>query len=822
MLSPHALRLPPLALVLFGALLGAGCAELPHSAADNWEEAGSEPDIDASSEEGSEEEQEDAGEVAADGGKMQEDPGGDDAGEEAGKDGAMSGPCAPGQIMDCMGVCGGQARVDDCNVCNGNNASKDCAGTCGGSARPDCAGVCNGPDQPKTFYHDRDGDGLGDPKGAESLCAASAGVVTNRDDCDDTRMGVCNPGDVLRFKRKLNGSAALPWNQLSVVGLGDVDGDMVPDLAMAHVSATAPTNSVMIVFLQADGSIKGSRRMTVADFGTPTPALAITLGSAIAAVGDIDGDNIPDLAVGEPNPTFSATDFGRVWLLFLNNTGAVKARTLIPAPAIPITTGNNCNSASIRWGDKLTSFDIDRDGRRELAVGTDRDCRNSSIRVSGRIELYRLNANRTVANFNRVLWDSAPYTDVEFYDGTLAAAGDADADGVEDLAVVTSTPAPTPSSKLFTLLLTAAGAVKAPARLTAASANDGALNGFTRTFGSLPTITPGGSPRVLFDLPALSTRGGFGATRAPGSSTTPAYRIFYPKELGVEAQALPSTGFGQAGTSLGDLERDGLPELLVTAPGDDTGGANLGAAYVLGFAASCDNQTLRGDCNARAADGCETPLNTSDNCGACGETCQGAANSTGGSCSSQGRCVLTCSPDFGDCNNDVRDGCETDLRTNLQHCGMCGNACPIVRHRLPTCAARTCGTSTTCETLWSDCNLTASDGCEACGVCGQENGGSAPAGIAPPAAPCLPDQICRRQAWRASSGQVGEFEYAACLTQCPVGRGDCNNNPADGCEANLTLQTRCGSCSANAICGIWGWLEYCVLNDQGTQYQCTD
>jgi FG-GAP repeat len=806
--------LSPRPTLLALALLGAGCTELPNSAADDWEEeAGSDSDLDASSDETSDEE--DAGEELLDGGKMQEDPG--DAAQEAGGDSGSSGPCAPGQVMDCMSVCGGSARLDDCNVCNGNNASKDCAGVCGGSARPDCAGVCNGPDLPKTFYRDRDADGLGDPKGAEALCAASASVVTNRDDCDDTRKGVCSPGDVLRFKRKLNGSSALPWNQLPVVGLGDVDGDMVPDLAMAHVSATAPTSSLSIVFLQADGSIKSSRRMTAADFGTPTaPALATTLGSALAALGDIDGDNIPDLAVGEPNPTFSATDFGRVWLLFLNNTGAVKARTPIAAPAIPITTGNSCNSASIRWGDKLASFDLDRDGRLELAVGTDRDCRNSSIRVTGRIELYRLNANRTAANLNRVLWDSAPYTDAEFYEATLAGAGDADGDGVGDLAVVT------PTSKLFTLLLTAAGVVKQPSRLTAASANDPTLSGFTRTFGSLPGLAAGTAPRVLFDLPALSTLGGFGATRAPSSTATPGYRVFYPQELGIEAQAAPSTGFGQAGTSLGDLERDGLPELLVTAPGDDTGGANLGAAYVLGFAASCDNQTLRGDCNASAADGCETPLDTNDHCGACGQTCQGAPHSSAGSCSSQGRCVLTCLPDYGDCNNDVRDGCETDLRTSLQHCGGCGNACPIAQHRLPTCSARTCGTSTTCEPLWSDCNTNPSDGCEACGVCGQENGGSAPAGVAPPAAPCLPDQICRRQTWRASSGQVGEFEYAACLTQCPVGRGDCNANPTDGCEANLTLQTRCGSCNANAICGIWGWLEYCVLNDQGTQYQCTD
>jgi hypothetical protein len=832
----------PAPLFARGALLtflcaGVGCSDLPNSERDISEDASSDDtdaqvEVEVSADAGRDarvrdarSDMLDADNKASEGGKAQaEIDAAVDTDATQLPDTGPTGPCSGGQTRDCEGVCGGSAKVDDCNVCNGNNASKDCAGACGGSAREDCSGMCNGPDQPKTYYRDSDADNLGDPKVSQALCAAAAGMVSNSDDCDDTKKGVCAPSDVLRYKAKITASAALPWNQLAMVGLGDVDGDMVPDLAVTNVSASAPTSSVSIVFLNANGSLKGSRRLTTADFGTPTPALTPGLGFSLAAVGDIDGDMVPDLAVGEPNASqqTSLTDFGRVWLLFLNNTGAVKARAQVLPPSAPPTAvitlaAGVCQGAPVRWGDKLASFDLDLDGRLELAVATQRDCRNTSTRVTGRIELYRLAANRTVAAVSassRVLWDAAPYADEEFFDATLTAAGDADGDGVGDLNVVT------PTNKVWTLLLTATGTVKDRARLTAVSAANPALGSLTRSFGALP----GTPPRVLINLPTLTTRGGFAATRAPSSSaTTPPYRVFYPKEIGIEAQVAASTGFGQSGTSLGDLERDGLPEVLVTAPGDDSAGADLGAAFVLGFAATCDNQTLRGDCNASAADGCETALTSTDSCGACGRSCTGAPNSTAGSCSNEGKCVLTCATNFGDCNGDVRDGCETDLRTNLQHCGMCGNACPVTKHRLPSCSANTCGSLNTCETGWADCNTNlATDGCEACGKCGQEQGGSAPAGIAPPAAPCLPDQICRRQTWRASSGQTGEFEYFSCLTQCPVGRGDCNNLPADGCEANLTLQTRCGSCSTNAVCGVWGWLEYCVLNDQGTQYQCTN
>jgi len=34
--------------------------------------------------------------------------------------------------------------LDDCGVCNGNNADKDCAGECGGTAVVDDCGVCDG------------------------------------------------------------------------------------------------------------------------------------------------------------------------------------------------------------------------------------------------------------------------------------------------------------------------------------------------------------------------------------------------------------------------------------------------------------------------------------------------------------------------------------------------------------------------------------------------------------------------------------------------------------------------------------------------------
>jgi hypothetical protein len=81
------------------------------------------------------------------------------------------------------------------------------------------------------------------------------------------------------------------------------------------------------------------------------------------------------------------------------------------------------------------------------------------------------------------------------------------------------------------------------------------------------------------------------------------------------------------------------------------------------------------DCNNdKLTDGCETDLgNDPNNCGACGSVCSVAnatAVCTGAVCS-----VATCDSGFGDCDGIDANGCETDLGNDPNNCGACGNAC---------------------------------------------------------------------------------------------------------------------------------------------------
>ena len=147
--------------------------------------------------------------------------------------------------------------------------------------------------------------------------------------------------------------------------------------------------------------------------------------------------------------------------------------------------------------------------------------------------------------------------------------------------------------------------------------------------------------------------------------------------------------------------------------------------------------------------------------------------------------MQTGDPGKADCNTDGSDGCETDI-TTVNDCGSCGKHCNST-HATPGCTGGKC--TIKCFPGFDDCDGDATTGCEAetgtdvfnCGTCGLKCGDN-----------------------HASPKCVA----AKCTLTCSAGWGDCNMDPADGCEVNTaTDRTHCGSCSnacsvpgASAVC----------------------
>jgi hypothetical protein len=61
------------------------------------------------------------------------------------------------------------------------------------------------------------------------------------------------------------------------------------------------------------------------------------------------------------------------------------------------------------------------------------------------------------------------------------------------------------------------------------------------------------------------------------------------------------------------------------------------------------------------------------NCGACGHVCAVRLNSI--PMCDQGQCGIRCNTNFGNCDNQADNGCETPLSTDPKNCGGCGRDC---------------------------------------------------------------------------------------------------------------------------------------------------
>jgi hypothetical protein len=135
---------------------------------------------------------------------------------------------------------------------------------------------------------------------------------------------------------------------------------------------------------------------------------------------------------------------------------------------------------------------------------------------------------------------------------------------------------------------------------------------------------------------------------------------------------------------------------------------------------ACD--TGYADCDGDGANGCEQSV-TDDpaNCGACAATCD-STNASSVACD-KGKCVLTCSTGFADCDGKPGNGCEQDIGSDLANCGGCGKVCGG-QHANAKCSGGACALS--CWGSYLDCDGDVSNGCEAdpstdpknCGSCG--------------------------------------------------------------------------------------------------------
>ncbi len=158
---------------------------------------------------------------------------------------------------------------------------------------------------------------------------------------------------------------------------------------------------------------------------------------------------------------------------------------------------------------------------------------------------------------------------------------------------------------------------------------------------------------------------------------------------------------------------------------------------------------------------CVPELDPKTGCRAGCEPCEVPANAAGAICRQDGTCGLKCAGASADCDRARANGCEVDL-LDPKNCGAdcdtrreCGGAlplCAVVPGGAPTCVASCPQGQTQCG---GSC-VTLATSLSHCGSCN---------------APCV-----------GAPNLVATCAAGACTKRCAEGYGDCDGNPANGCE----------------------------------------
>ncbi len=314
-------------------------------------------------------------------------------------------------------------------------------------------------------------------------------------------------------------------------------------------------------------------------------------GSAIANIGDLEGDGVVDLAVGAPYDDAGGIDRGAIWVLFMDDNGQVDIERKISS-----SDGNFAGALDNddRFGSSIDSIgDLNNDGVTDIVVGAPGDDDGGLDR--GALWILFMNSNGTVQSEQKISNGLSGFGDVldnsDLFGSAVANIGDLNNDGITDLAVGVpfDDDGGTDFGAVWILFMNNNGTVASSQKI---SFSDGGFAGdlFTNDrFGSsvdvISDLDGDGVPELVVGVPGDDD----------GGVDRGAVWILYMNSNGTvknESKISQTAGtfdgtigdgdeFGNAVSSLGDYNNDGVPDLGVAAKLSDDGGTDRGAFWII-------------------------------------------------------------------------------------------------------------------------------------------------------------------------------------------------------------------------------------------------
>jgi hypothetical protein len=367
----------------------------------------------------------------------------------------------------------------------------------------------------------------------------------------------------------------------ALAGAGDVDGDGTGDMIIgAPENSTVDTNTGRAYLFLGGSSLVTSGEHSVSDANYIFTAEAgDQAGHSVASAGDVDGDTKDDILIGAPSYAGST---GRTFLVSSLDLGPV-ADLDLPADADHVFYGE----VAADWAGVRSSGigDLNGDGRSEILIGAPNNDETASS--AGRTYLI-FSGSPTTKSFD--LDDSDRFFNGESSNDLsgrqLGPAGDVDKDGYADF-MIGSTGNDRGGSNAGAVFVFSGGSLSPFATIPIENA-DWILTGeATGDRASMDVDSAGdvdGDGRGDIIIGAPNNDGG-------GSTTGRTYLVlgyFLPSggTMTLDEAAYYFTGENTSDSSGsgigggGDVDNDGLDDLLINAPLNDDGGDEAGKAYL--------------------------------------------------------------------------------------------------------------------------------------------------------------------------------------------------------------------------------------------------
>lgn len=228
----------------------------------------------------------------------------------------------------------------------------------------------------------------------------------------------------------------------STTRIGDLDDDGVDDLLIGaygdEVSGVDARGSAYIHFMNADRSIKSTVKITHGTEIDESTNETLSLeqfdfyGTGTAALGDLDGDGVEDIAVSGGG--LGANDEGGIYIHYLNTDGSIKDSAFIDRDT---TNGPSLEVGGGGFADELANVgDINGDGVVDLM--TEASSEDGAGNQRGAAYIMMLNTDGTLDSTFRI-GDGTPngptIVDDMLFGGGIGSVGDLDANGVPDVVV---------------------------------------------------------------------------------------------------------------------------------------------------------------------------------------------------------------------------------------------------------------------------------------------------------------------------------------------------------------------------------------------------